>query len=245
MNRRVSIGFDRRLNLEWLDAAAAQAATGASPQQMRAYLWGLLDGVVSGSTSGGARRKTVTVLNHIWGDVPPTALQLRERAIQLLASCTSDERLALHWAMMLGTYSVFADTASTIGRLLALQESFSLAHVMRRLTEAWGERSTLERAIQRIVRSMVQWGVLGDATTRGTYVGAPKKVAIRPSIGILFVEALLIDAGTEAAPLDHLSRSPALFPFDVSLNEDSVHSAPYLRLHREGLDVTIVELVPQ
>ena len=37
MNRRANIGFDRRIDLEWLDAAAAQAAAGAPTDEMRAY----------------------------------------------------------------------------------------------------------------------------------------------------------------------------------------------------------------
>src|SRR5690606_31156816 len=80
MNRRANIGFDRRIDLEWLDAAAAQAAAGAPTDEMHAYLWSLLDGAVSGDKFNSARGKTVTVLNHIWGEVPGPAASLRERA---------------------------------------------------------------------------------------------------------------------------------------------------------------------
>lgn len=242
MTRRSTIGFDRRINLEWLDAAAGQAAAGVRAQEFRSTLWELLDGLVSGATPRSARGKTVTVLNHIWGEVPKPARPLRERAVALLDSCSPDERLALHWAMMLGTYPVFADTAGAIGRLLALQGSFALSHVMRRLVASWGERSTLERAVQRIVRSMVQWEVLSDAAVRGTYRAAPTRTA-GASLGMLFIEALIIDAGGAAAPLDQLKQHAALFPFVVSLDVDHVNAMPHMRVHREGLDVNVVELI--
>src|SRR5690606_34423704 len=96
MNRRANIGFDRRIDFEWLDAAAAQAATGAPTDEMRAYLWSLLDGVVSGDKVNSARGKTVTVLNHIWGEVSGPAVSLRKRAAAQLEGSTPDERLALH-----------------------------------------------------------------------------------------------------------------------------------------------------
>jgi hypothetical protein len=194
MTRRVSIGLDRRIDIEWLDAAAAQAAQDASPEDMRAYLWNLLAGVLSGDKFNSARGKTVTVLNHIWGEVPEGAVALRRRASAQLAACSADERLALHWAMMVGTYPIFSDVAAVTGRLLALQGSFTLAHLTRRLVRTWGERSTLERAAQRIVRSMIQWGVLRDTATRGMYEGVLQRRAIGPDVGTVLIEALLVDA---------------------------------------------------
>jgi hypothetical protein len=242
MNRRASIGFDRRIEIEWLDAAAAQAAAGAAPEEMRTYLWNLLDGVVGGNTSNSARGKTVTVLNHIWGNVPSRAASLRHRATLQLAECHADERLALHWAMMVGTYPIFTDVASAAGRLLTLQGSFTLAHLTRRLVSSWGERSTLARATQRIIRSMVQWGALQDTPTPGTYEGFKRRRAIGSDVGTLLIEALLVDAKKASIPFDQLIRHPTLFPFDVQVVTEHIRRSPQFRVHREGLDSDFVEL---
>tara|TARA_R110002072_G_scaffold240450_4_gene399032 strand:+ start:2579 stop:3322 length:744 start_codon:yes stop_codon:yes gene_type:complete len=242
MNRRANIGFDRRIDLEWLDAAAAQAAVGATAEEMRAYLWSLLDGVVSGDKFNSARGKTLTVLNHIWGDVPGPAASLRERAAGLIAGSAPDERLALHWAMMVGTYPLFTDTAAAVGRLLTLQDNVSLAHLTRRLVGAWGERSTLERAGQRIVRSMVQWGVLRDTATRGLYEAVPQRRKLGSAVGTVLIEALLVDAEEASVSFDQLVDHPAIFPFDLDLNASHVRGAPQFRVHRQGLDSDFVEL---
>jgi hypothetical protein len=50
-----TIGFDRRIDVEWLDAAAGRIAAGASPADVREFLWSLLDGVVGGDTVHSAR----------------------------------------------------------------------------------------------------------------------------------------------------------------------------------------------
>lgn len=242
MNRRANIGFDRRIDLEWLDAAAAQAVAGAPTDEMRAYLWNLLDGAVSGDKHNTARGKTLTVLNHIWGDVPGPAGSLRERAMAQLEGCTPDERLALHWAMMVGTYPVFTDTAAAVGRILTLQGSFTLAHLTRRLVGVWGERSTLERAGQRIVRSMVQWGVLRDTATRGMYDAVPRRRKVGPAVGTVLIEALLVDAEEVSVPLDQLTGHPAIFPFELDVNANHVRGASQFRVHRQGLDSDFVEL---
>ncbi len=239
MTRRAAIGFDRRIHIEWLDAVAAQAARSASGAELRDYLWNLLDDVISGDS---AHRKTVTVLNHIWGDVPRAADGLRTRALSRLTEATSEERLAIHWAMMVATYPIFTDVAASTGRLLALQGSFSLAQLTRRLVASWGERSTLTRAVQRIVRSMIQWGVLCDTQTRGVYEAASGVRKIGDGIGWLLVEAILIDAEASSIPLDQLVRHPALFPFDMQLTSVQLRSAHQFRVHREGLDSDFVEL---
>ncbi|MBK5966797.1 hypothetical protein CCR95_22655 [Thiocystis minor] len=242
MSRRATIGFDRRIDLDWLDAAAAQAAAGAPPDALRESLWTFLDGVVSGDASNTARGKTVTVLNHIWGAVPPSALDLRQRAIERLATCTAEERLALHWAMMVGTYPIFSDIASAAGRLLKLQGRFTLAVLSRRLADHWGARSTLLRAVQRIVRSMVQWDVLQDTPTPGYFAGPTGPRGIDSDIGLILIEALLVDAEQACLPLDQLLTHPGLFPFELALTVDQVRAATQFRLYREGLDTDMVEL---
>jgi hypothetical protein len=242
MNRRASIGFDRRLNLEWLDAAAGQAADGAETGEMRAYLWGLLDGVVSGNKINSARGKTVTVLVHIWGEARGPAAALRGRACAQLGGCTLDERLAVHWAMMLGTYPIFVDAAAAIGRLLTLQGRFTLAHLTRRLVGTWGERSTLSRSAQRIVRSMVLWGALRDTELRGVYEAATAKRKVGPTVALLLIEALLVDAEEPAVLLNQLTGHPALFPFELAVNVDHIREASQFQVHRQGLDADLVEL---
>jgi len=242
MNRRANIGFDRRIDLEWLEAAASQAAARTPSDEMRAYLWSLLEGAVSGDKRNSARGKTVTVLNHIWGERAGSAAWLRERAAAQLNGCAPDERLALHWAMMAGTYPVFTDTAAAVGRLLTLQGSFTLAHLTRRLVGAWGERSTIQRAGQRIVRSMVQWGVLQDTATRGLYLAMPRRRRVAPAVATVLIEALLIDAEESSVPLDQLTGHPAVFPFDLDINASLVRSASQFQIHRQGLDSDFVEL---
>jgi hypothetical protein len=242
--RRSSIGFDRRIDVEWLDAAAGQVVAGASPDQVREYLWGLLDGVVAGEKSNSARGKTITVLSHIWSQVPEPAVGLRQRAREQLQRADGDQRLAIHWAMMLGTYPFFADVSSAAGRLLALQGEFSLALITRRLVDSWGERSTLARAAQRIIRSMVQWGVLTDTDAPGIYKASGVMRAAATEVAELLVEALLIDSEHETMPLGQLVGHPAAFPFDLKVSGVDLRRGDQFRVDRLGLDADMVGLAP-
>jgi hypothetical protein len=242
MNRRAQIGFDRRIDLAWLDAAALCASSGATGDELRCFLWDQLAGHVSGEKRNSARGKTVTVLNHIWGSGPSLQERLRNRALRGFETRMPEERLAIHWAMMIGSYPIFADTSSAIGRLLALQGKFSLAQLTRRLVADWGERSTLQRACQRIVRSMVQWGVLRDSVQIGVYEASAKRIGITSEVGMLVMEALLMDAEASTVALDQLVTHPAIFPFKLAVSSSHLRAAPQFRVHRMGLNLDVLEL---
>jgi hypothetical protein len=80
MNGRSTIGFDRKIELEWLDAVAGRAAAGDTPEKIRKFLWEFLDGVVAGDSVHSGRGKTLTVLFRIWVIVPEWAKPLRDLA---------------------------------------------------------------------------------------------------------------------------------------------------------------------
>ncbi len=242
MSRRQAVGFDRPVDISWLDAVAAKVAEGASPPDVRKYLYSVLEGAVSGDTKNSARGKTVTVLSHIWCLVPEPATALRDRAVQRLAKATPEERLAIHWAMMIGTYPFFTDLAAALGKLLSLHGFVALSQLKRRMVETWGERSTITRAIPRILRSMVQWRVLKDTGEKGVYAAAGDPRPVSNQVAELLVEALLVDTDQDMIEVEQLLGHPALFPFLMGLSAHDLRSASRVRLHRQGLDVEMVEL---
>lgn len=237
---RTTIGFDRRIDIEWLDAAAGRIAAGHSPADVREFLWGLLDGLVGGDTVHSARGKTLTVLMRIWVTVPPTAEPLRAAAIRRICLASSEERLAIHWTMSVACYPFFADVAAHVGKLLALNGHANLSQIVRRMTERWGDRSTLPRAVQRVLRSMVQWGALREGAENGIFVPA-RRIVLSEGPAELIVQAVLISHGG-GMELTQATSHSALFPFDVRLNASSARKSNQLRVLRQGDQTDFVEL---
>ena len=206
------IGFDRLIRLRWLDRAALLAAalrdTDKLHQAVLAQLAGELPGV-------DARRKTANVLTRIWWRVPDEHLPLRDEALAQITGCTPEERLMYHWGVCLLAYPLFRDVAATVGRLLRLQGVVRQAQVVSRISAAWGNRSTLETAVPRVVRSFVDWGVLVVAAEKGTYrAGASITVAHKESAGWL-----LTTVGWSRSPdlpISNLLLAPDLFMFLIS-----------------------------
>jgi hypothetical protein len=238
---RTTIGFDRKIEIEWLDAVAGRVASGQPPEEIRKFLWAFLEGLVAGDSVHSGRGKTLTVLSRIWVIVPEQAKPLREAALRCIASATGEQRVAIHWAMVTATYPFFRDVAASVGKLLALHGEANLSQVVRRMTESWGDRSTLPRAIQRVLRSMVQWRVLHDGQSKGTFLAPTRRTDVPDQIGGLLLQAILVSHG-EGMPLSQLTGHPALFPFDIHVSPVVLRSSGSMLIQRQGDQTDFVEL---
>ncbi len=231
------VGFDRRIQAEWLDALADQAAKGEGVPALRRYLHGLLKKDHPAKT---ARGKTVTVLMRIWIHLPPEHLPIREQAFELLKAIRPDDRIWLHWAMCMLAYPLFRDTATAVGRLLKLQDDFTLAQLQRRLVDVWGERSTVKRASQRIVRSMVDWGTLADIDRSRRFRAASQRTTGSKPLQLWFLRACHGACDAEMVEAQQLLSLPSAFPFKLTVGKTDLRRSDHFALHRQGLDMDMV-----
>lgn len=234
------VGFDRKVRLSWLEAVASWTASGMPEAEIRANLDLLLEGEVTGKE---ARKKTKTVLLRTWMLPSERVRALRDHGLSLLSRENGRERLVLHWGMVCASHPVVWETASVVGRLLRLQGEALLSQVRARLVETYGERSTLVRASQRILRSFSDWGILEELPEKGVYGATGKQRLEDPEITAWLIEASLISSGQEARVLPTLLGSPALFPFEIPLASKSLPiSNPRLALYRQGRNEELVSL---
>jgi hypothetical protein len=160
-----------------------------------------------------------------------------------MAERSYGERLALHWGMVCTNYPVVWETASVIGRLLRLQERISVGQIKRRLVEAHGERSTIIRASQRIVRSFADWGVLRETKEKGEYLASEKSIIEDIETTAWLLEASLISSGSKMRVLPAIVASPALFPFYISRpDERLLRQSSRLEFYRQGRNEDLVSL---
>lgn len=239
---RATIGFDRRVDLAWMDAAAECMARGLSVAEARAELNTLLDGAVGADAAASARANTVGVLMRLW--VKPQAARRghRDRGLNLLQRVSPEQRVWIHWGTAVAAYPFFYDSATAAGRLLGQQGTASLAALTRRMAESWGERTTMKRALQRVVRSMVAWGALRETSERGTFAAPESRSSPPPEVSAWLLEAALRGSGAGSIPLRQAGGLPALFPFHVELSMRDIRAQEGVEVHREGVDREVLTL---
>ena len=244
MQDRRRIGFDRTIAAEWLDAAVARVMTGEPADATRKFLWEFLEGVEPGTTNNSSRGKTLTVLTRIWVSVPTQAEPLKRAALKCVASASAERRIGIHWAMVAGTHPFFFDVAMHVGKLIKMHGQANRSQIKRRMTESWGDRSTLERTIQHVLRSMAQWGLLRAGREQGSIVGPSQRISLGDEVGQLVLQAVLLGYG-KGLSLSHLADHPALFPFAVQVTAQGLMGNPLFRVQRQGDRSDFVDLLPE
>ncbi|MEW5865540.1 MAG: hypothetical protein AB1774_01650 [Bacillota bacterium] len=243
MSTRLQVGFNQRVQLDWLEQTAKLVLAGNDRKGIEAALCEVLKGRLSvgGTSKRGNREKTVSILLKIWVSVSDELRGLRDGGLDLLRQMPANEHLPIHWGMTMAVYPFVSVVAEAVGRLARLQGSVSLSQVQRRLREQFGERETVSRAARRVMRCFVDWGVLKDVSKQGVYERAPVRAIKNEQLAAWLIETTLIASGSEARPLRQLLSSPALFPFSLDApTSRAVESGGRLLLYRQGLDEDVV-----
>lgn len=241
-NKRDSqIGYNRQVELEWLDFTASLIASGETPQSIKSSLDEYLkDRLSIGSDAvRGSRGKTISILLSIWVTVPKHLTRLRDDALLLMRHLSASEHLALHWGMTMTAYPFFGVVAETAGRMLNLQGTVSSLTLKSRMREIYGQRETTIRSTRYALYSFSEWGILAEASERGVYRLPEKKDLKDRQLQEWLIKSLLICEEKKLAPVNTIIRSPKLFPFRF---EEPFRSENYsdLEFFRQGLDEEMV-----
>ena len=233
------VGFSQRIRLGWLDYAANTVLAGSPEDEIVAALRERLRGRFSlgGGRVSGNRDKAVAILTRVWVAVPEERRPLQGEGLDFLRQADANGRMLIHWCMCMAAYPFFGTVAESTGRLLRLQGAAAAAQVQRRLRERLGERETVARAAQRVLRGFIDWGVLRETGEKGLYRGAaPRAIADGP-LAVWALKALLSAHGGSPRPPAALLRAPRLFPFEIAApSMAALEACDAFEVLRHGLD---------
>ncbi len=247
MNSRTNqIGFSQRVRLEWLETTANLVLAGNGRAAVNEALQELLKDKVSvgGEAGRGNREKIISILMKVWHNIPPELAALQTGGLELLKRLPGTDRVAVHWGMVMAVYPFWAVVAGHTGRFLNLQGTAAAAHIQQRMREQYGERETVSRAVQRVLRSYIDWSVLGETGVKGVYRQGLSVRIDDPQLAAWLVEASLHARSNGCAPLKELAGSTSLFPFRLkeAAAENLLAGSPRLDFLRHGLDDALVML---
>ena len=247
-DRFKQIGIDRIIRLAWLERTSSLVLAGNTQKDIKLMLQDDLrchfrpEEIIE----RGSLDKTITILMRVWLRPPKELVELRDAGLDILKQTCKQDRMAVHWGMVTAVYPFWAGVAMQVGRLLKLQGTAVSSQVQRRMREQYGERQTVSRTTQRVIRSFADWGVLSETAFKGTYEKAPAIPVIETKLVAWLIEAVICTRISGPMTLKSLSESATLFPFTLSqISPDELVSlSARLDVIRHSLDEELVILKP-
>ena len=225
MKIRNYIGFDRTLKLNWLNRVAQ--LSNQPTENIKQELDLFLQEHISGKD---ARRKANDALRRLW--VSCDQNKLTKKARELFRSFDGSDRICLHFGMCMMASPFFRDVVQFGGMLIKLQGEISAAQIRTRIYEKWGERSTLQYAIQRVFASLRDWGLL-IAKSQGCYL--PRTLTISNTEIIDWIVASTVFSHlSRRIPLQELEVLPELALFELESVRQVASQSQFFTIHREG-----------
>jgi len=230
------IGFDRFIQLEWVASVLEVRAGVASIDELNAQL------EVS-DLGKEARAKTRTKLNSFGLQPRAELADFIDRGLLLAhRNMQNDEILAYAWGVAVVTYPFFGRVAELVGRLTSIQGDCSISEIHRRMSEVYGDRAVTKRAVQAVLQSQANWGVLTRVEKGRRLNCLPSKSIDSDELTTWLIEGA-VRYTNKPVSIPSLQSLPVLFPFTLTRPLAYVVSnSPNLSLRLEGPSNQLVAL---
>jgi len=225
----MQIGFSQPIELSWMEAAANAACANLPRGEIRSRLDELLAPKIAAESSSkrSSRNKRVSILMKIWVEPRKELTGFRDYALGLWRNADHAQRVLIHYTVTIVAYPFFWSVAVHIGRLLRLQDHFSILQLKRRCQEEFGQRDTVAYALTRVVRTLADWGLVNRSRKVGNYTLCPSITNMPPTCEHLLIEACLRALNEHDNLIENITTNPGLFPWQfghISLPEIAASS---------------------
>ena len=186
--------------------------------------------------SAANRRKAIDILINIWVKSTEIDAILRDEAVaNFQATPIIGDRIWLHYGLTLLYYPFFREVTAAIGQLARYEDHITPAMVKQRMISGRGQLGSLEKAVESIMFSLRNWGILTASDQRHAY--APQRQIFPASSTDL--ETWLLACALRAHPAEELPFAdllhlPELFPFRFTLTVDHLRVHPWFVVQRQG-----------
>ena len=227
------IGLSKNVKLEWMNVAADQHLLGKTQNEAMP----VIDEKIQESIKCQANVRTIrAILMNMWFKNQDWFL---DKATEAASGASEQERLAIHWALMLARYPFFYDLCSAIGGLLEFRDEITLEQIRNRVFDKWGARATLKPGLSQVIHMLKDLNILNPVKPVGTYTH--NKITVSdPNMMQLLCASVVMASGKEYMTWENITQHPALFPFvEEGLTQGDMASCEHLCLERMGDDIVI------
>jgi hypothetical protein len=147
------------------------------------------------------------------------------------------DKTALGWALFALAHPIFADACGLIGKVTAVQNTFTASWLKERICEIHGERPTLLRAVGGVLETMKCLDGIHQEKA-GVYHVKKRTVKDEQTMSVLLMS--LFALGKKAYyEIPELSRVSIFFPFEYDITLEWLHRNPEFSIGHFGGKMTV------
>lgn len=220
------VAFTKTVTLDWLNEAAEYSIQGVTRKEAGDALNTIIGQHISNAVN---IKQTRIILLRTWFDTTP---ELLSRAQSQFHSITSDEKMAIHWSLLMDQYAIFADLCDAIGHLYAFRDVITLKQIKDRIYDKWGERSILCSSLSKNIKTFKELGAIAAGDHPGYYI-LKKHTISDPQVAGLLLYAILHSDSQRYMTWANFVSHPAMFPFNfVGMDEANIAALDFISLDR-------------
>lgn len=130
-------------------------------------------------------------------------------------------------------FPFFYETCTQMGRLFALQSKISRRDIHTRMAEKYSNQGTEPRSVNRVIQSLIDWGLLDGRSPNEFYSKTYKPLNILLRKWLL--EVVIYSAIQRRISVQGLYKLPVLFPFEYNGDmEYIISTSSKIRAERSG-----------
>jgi hypothetical protein len=222
------VGLSRPVKLEWLNKTVELIKQNISDEEIKKELNEYLAFEIESSTN---LRKTREILMTSWVRTHEEFTTIKNIALDLYENDNINKQL-IHWCMLLLAYPVFSDVCSLVGKLTAIQETFTTTWLKQKLSDLWGERPTLMHSVDKILQTLKYIGAIKNKKI-GEY--EVLKIDIKDDIAKCLIVLTIISLKNKPYyERSELSEMPEMFPFKYFISHELLHNSDIFTLNNFG-----------
>jgi len=234
------VGFLNYIRNDWLDATVSFYIKSCELESVKNELNSLIE---PECPKNEARRKTIDVLTRTWIRIPTELESLQQQALTFYDEIAPRHRLILHWGMLLATFPFFRDICFHIGSLAKIHENVKTTQIRKRMIENWSQRTTMIRALDRVIQSMRDWQILSQ---NASTLDLKSPIIIKDSkLCLWFLEAAFRAEHLDSILFDKLMSLPTIFPFRLDVPLYTIKRAQNFEHHIQGINYEMISLKPK
>lgn len=239
------IGIKQVVRFDWLQKTVNFMLAGMNNKQIRSELRKIITRHRVKSTtkiiSEQSLEFAVNNLVKIWVTPARELLPLRDDLLNFIRS-DPVSALPVHWCMVSAAYPFWFNVAKHVGRLLKLQNEITQKQIIDRLKEQYGDRQTISRYGQFVIRSFIDWNVLSDSASKGCY-RQKKLIQIDDMLLSLLAEVSIFASYEDKISLTSLINHPAFFPFSIpNMTANIISKNKRISVFHHGMDNILLSL---